>query len=111
MKEVEAATDAIEVSYRLFSQAERRPLRLISTVGWNCRDKHPTRSRITITGRRPSSYVMAPKIRVVGWLPHGQRLDGHVAATAIKGFSPSVLFSKLKPGARIDPHTGLLNCA
>ena len=30
--------------------------------------------------------------------------------TAIKGFSPSVLFSKLKPGARIDPHTGLLNC-
>ena len=26
--------------------------------------------------------------------------------TAIKGFSPSVLFSKLKPGARIDPHTG-----
>ena len=30
--------------------------------------------------------------------------------TAIKGFSPSVLFSKLKPGSRIDPHTGLLNC-
>ena len=30
--------------------------------------------------------------------------------SAIKGFSPSVLFSKLKPGARIDPHTGLLNC-
>ena len=30
--------------------------------------------------------------------------------TAIKGFSPSVLFSKLKPGASIDPHSGLLNC-
>ena len=30
--------------------------------------------------------------------------------TAIKGFSPSVLFSKLKPGARINPHTGLWNC-
>jgi len=30
--------------------------------------------------------------------------------TAIKEFSPSMLFSKLKPGARIDPHTGLLNC-
>ena len=29
---------------------------------------------------------------------------------AIQGFSPSVLFSKLKPGARIDPHTGFLNC-
>jgi aspartyl/asparaginyl beta-hydroxylase (cupin superfamily) len=30
--------------------------------------------------------------------------------TAIKEFSTSVLFSKLKPGARIDPHTGQLNC-
>ena len=29
---------------------------------------------------------------------------------AIKGFSPSVLLLKLKPGARIDPRTGLLNC-
>lgn len=29
--------------------------------------------------------------------------------TKINGFSPSVLFSKLAPGARIEPHTGLVN--
>ena len=86
VKEVEAATDAKKLSYRLFSQAERRPLRLISTAGWNCRDKHPTRSRITITGRRPSSYVMAPKIRVVGWLPTVSALMDTLPLTAIKGF-------------------------
>ena len=43
-------------------------------------------------------------------LPLGQRPDGHVAADRNKGSSPSVLFSKLKPGARLDPHTGLFNC-
>ena len=30
--------------------------------------------------------------------------------TEVGGFLPSVLFSRLRPGARIDPHTGLLNC-
>ena len=47
---------------------------------------------------------------MVEQLPHGHRPDGHVAADRNKGLSPSVLFSKLKPGARIDPHTGPLNC-
>jgi len=29
--------------------------------------------------------------------------------TRIGGFSPSVLFSRLEPGTRIEPHTGMLN--
>lgn len=33
-----------------------------------------------------------------------------IPLTEVGGFSPSVLFSRLRPGARIDPHTGLLNC-
>ena len=47
---------------------------------------------------------------MVEQLPHGQRPDVHVAADHSKGLSPSVLFSKLKRDARIDPHTGPLNC-
>jgi len=41
--------------------------------------------------------------------PETTRLMNELPLTLIEGFAPSVLFSKLDPGARIEPHTGMLN--
>lgn len=41
--------------------------------------------------------------------PETTRLMQELPLTLIEGFAPSVLFSKLDAGARIEPHTGMLN--
>lgn len=41
--------------------------------------------------------------------PETTRLMQELPLTLIEGFAPSVLFSKLNAGARIEPHTGMLN--
>lgn len=41
--------------------------------------------------------------------PETTRLMNELPLTLIEGFAPSVLFSKLDAGARIEPHTGMLN--
>ena len=42
--------------------------------------------------------------------PETKRLMEDLPLTRVNGLAPSVLFSKLNPGARIEPHTGMLNC-
>ena len=41
--------------------------------------------------------------------PKTTALLSELPLTLIEGFAPSVLFSKLDAGARIEPHTGMLN--
>jgi aspartate beta-hydroxylase len=47
---------------------------------------------------------------VLASCPETAALMADLPLTMIGGLAPSVLFSKLDAGAKIDPHTGLLNC-
>ncbi|MEL0314999.1 MAG: aspartyl/asparaginyl beta-hydroxylase domain-containing protein, partial [Halieaceae bacterium] len=50
-----------------------------------------------------------PEPEVMVACPETARLMESLPLTHIKGFSPSVLFSKLNAGATIAPHTGMIN--
>ncbi len=47
---------------------------------------------------------------VMASCPETKRLMDELPLTRIGGLAPSVLFSKLDAGARIEPHAGMLNC-
>ena len=51
-----------------------------------------------------------PDSAVLECCPHTREIMEGLPLTRVRGLAPSVLFSKLDGGARIDPHTGLLNC-
>ncbi|MGD2008298.1 MAG: aspartyl/asparaginyl beta-hydroxylase domain-containing protein [Cellvibrionales bacterium] len=51
-----------------------------------------------------------PDSTVLECCPRTRSLMETLPLTRIRGLAPSVLFSKLDGGARIDPHSGLLNC-
>ena len=50
-----------------------------------------------------------PEPEVMAACPETAKLMESLPLTHIKGFSPSVLFSKLNAGATIAPHTGMIN--
>ncbi len=51
-----------------------------------------------------------PQEDIMSCCPETTRLMEGLPLTRIGGLAPSVLFSKLDAGARIEPHTGMLNC-
>ena len=51
-----------------------------------------------------------PESDILAACPETAALMADLPLTRISGLAPSVLFSKLDAGAKIDPHTGLLNC-
>lgn len=51
-----------------------------------------------------------PETDILAACPETAALMADLPLTRINGLAPSVLFSKLDAGAKIDPHTGLLNC-
>ena len=111
VREVEAATDAIEAELAVFLASRTQAfapyihggLELPGQTSETLKDHdHWTAAFLVRDGvEDPQFSISCPTV---------SSLMDTLPLTAIKGFSPSVLFSKLKPGARIDPHNGLLNC-
>ena len=111
VKEVEAATDAIEAELSAFLATRAQAFAPYIHGGLELPGQTPD------TLRDHDNWTAAFLIRdgvedseCSAACPTVSALMDTLPLTAIKGFSPSVLFSKLRPGARIDPHTGLLNC-
>ena len=111
VKEVEAATDAIEAELTAFLASRTQAFAPYIHGGLELPGQ--TRETLKDHDNWTAAFLVRdgvedPQLSIS--CPTVSALMDTLPLTAIKGFSPSVLFSKLKPGARIDPHTGLLNC-
>ena len=111
VKEVEAATDAIEAELSAFLATRAQAFAPYIHGGLELPGQTPDTLRDH--DNWTAAFLIRDGVEDSEWsaaCPTVSALMDTLPLTAIKGFSPSVLFSKLKPGARIDPHTGLLNC-
>ena len=111
VKEVEAATDAIEAELTAFLASRTQAFAPYIHGGLELPGQ--TRETLKDHDNWTAAFLVRdgvedPQLSIS--CPTVSALMDTLPLTAIKGFSPSVLFSKLKPGARIDPHNGLLNC-
>ena len=110
-KEVEMATDAIEAELSVFLANLAQAFAPYIHGGLELPGDTPD----TLKGHDnwTTAFLMRDGAEDSEWsagCPTVSALMDTLPLTAIKGFSPSVLFSKLKPSPRIDPHTELLNC-
>ena len=111
VKEVEAATDAIEAELSAFLATRAQAFAPYIHGGLELPGQTPDTLRDH--DNWTAAFLIRDGVEDLEWsaaCPTVSALMDTLPLTAIKGFSPSVLFSKLQPGARIDPHTGLLNC-
>ena len=111
VKEVEAATDAIEAELSAFLATRAQAFAPYIHGGLELPGQTPDTLRDH--DNWTAAFLIRDGVEDSEWsaaCPTVSALMDTLPLTAIKGFSPSVLFSKLQPGARIDPHTGLLNC-
>ena len=111
VKEVETATDAIEAELSAFLASRAQAFAPYIHGGLELPGQTP--DTLKDHGNWTAAFLIRDGAEDSEWsagCPTVSALMDTLPLTAIKGFSPSVLFSKLKPGARIDPHTGLLNC-
>lgn len=111
VKAVEAATDAIEAELSAFLATRAQAFAPYVHGGLELPGQTP--DTLKDHDNWTAAFLMRDGVEDSEWsagCPTVSALMDTLPLTAIKGFSPSVLFSKLKPGARIDPHTGLLNC-
>ncbi|GIR71138.1 MAG: hypothetical protein CM15mP74_23890 [Halieaceae bacterium] len=111
VKEVEAATDAIEAELSAFLATRAQAFAPYIHGGLELPGQTP--DTLKDHDNWTAAFLIRDGVEDSEWsaaCPTVSALMDTLPLTAIKGFSPSVLFSKLKPGARIDPHTGLLNC-
>ncbi len=111
VKEVEAATDAIEAELSAFLASRAQAFAPYIHGGLELPGQTP--DTLKDHDNWTAAFLIRDGAEDSEWsagCPTVSALMDTLPLTAIKGFSPSVLFSKLKPGARIDPHTGLLNC-
>ena len=111
VKEVEAATDAIEAELSAFLASRAQAFAPYIHGGLELPGQTP--DTLKDQDNWTAAFLIRDGAEDSEWsagCPAVSALMDTLPLTAIKGFSPSVLFSKLKPGARIDPHTGLLNC-
>jgi len=111
VKTVEAATDAIEAELSAFLATRAQAFAPYVHGGLELPGQTP--DTLKDHDNWTAAFLMRDGVEDSEWsagCPTVSALMDTLPLTAIKGFSPSVLFSKLKPGARIDPHTGLLNC-
>ena len=108
---VEAATDAIEAELSAFLASRAQAFSPYIHGGLELPGQTP--DTLKDHDNWTAAFLIRDGVEDSEWsagCPTVSGLMDTLPLTAIKGFSPSVLFSKLKPGARIDPHTGLLNC-
>ena len=111
VKEVEAATDAIEAELTAFLVSRTQAFAPYTHGGLELPGQTP--ETLKNHDNWTAALLVRDGVEDPEWstnCPTVSALMDTLPQTAIKGFSPSVLFSKLKPGARLDPHTGLLNC-
>ena len=111
VKEVEAATDAIEAELSAFLATRAQAFAPYIHGGLELPGQTPDTLRDH--DNWTAAFLIRDGVEDSEWsaaCPTVSALMDTLPLTAIKGFSPSVLFSKLQPGAQIDPHTGLLNC-
>ena len=111
VKEVEAATDAIEAELTAFLVSRTQAFAPYIHGGLELPGQTP--ETLKDHDNWTAAFLVRGGVEDPEWstsCPTVSALMDALPLPAIKGFSPSVFFSKLKPGARIDPHTGLLNC-
>ena len=111
VKAVEAATDAIEAELSAFLASRAQAFSPYIHGGLELPGQTP--DTLKDHDNWTAAFLIRDGVEDSEWsagCPTVSTLMDTLPLTAINGFSPSVLFSKLKPGARIDPHTGLLNC-
>ena len=111
VKEVETATDAMKAELSTFLASRAQAFAPYIHGGPELPGQTP--DALKYHDNWTAAFLIRDGAEDSEWsagCPTVSALMDTLPLTAIKGFSPSVLFSKLKPGARIDPHTGLLNC-
>ena len=111
VKEVETATDAMEAELSTFLASRAQAFAPYIHGGLELPGQTP--DTLKDHDNWTAAFLIRDGAEDSEWsagCPTVSALMDTLPLSAIKGFSPSVLFSKLKPGARIDPHTGLLNC-
>jgi aspartyl/asparaginyl beta-hydroxylase (cupin superfamily) len=111
VKEVEAATDRIEAELNACLASRAQAFTPYVHGGLEMPGQTP--DTLKDHDNWTAAFLISDGVEDTEWsasCPTVSALMGTLPLAAIRGFSPSVLFSKLKPGARIDPHTGLLNC-
>lgn len=111
VRAVESATDAIEAELSAFLASRAQAFAPYIHGGLELPGQTP--DTLKDHDNWTAAFLIRDGVEDSEWsagCPTVSALMDTLPLTAIKGFSPSVLFSKLKPGARIDPHTGLLNC-
>ena len=111
VRAVESATDAIEAELSAFLASRAQAFAPYIHGGLELPGQTP--DTLKDHNNWTAAFLIRDGVEDSEWsagCPTVGALMDTLPLTAIKGFSPSVLFSKLKPGARIDPHTGLLNC-
>ena len=111
VNEVEAATDVIEAELTAFLASQAQAFAPYIHGGLELPGQTP--DTLKDQDNWTAAFLIREGVEDSEWsagCPTVSAVMETLPLTAIKGFSPSVLFSKLKPGARIDPHTGLLNC-
>ena len=110
VKELEAHTDVIEAELQalLLNEAEKFSPYIHSGID------RPQQGVTELLDSRDwtSAYLWEdgrPNADNMALCPKTTALLSELPLTLIEGFAPSVLFSKLDAGARIEPHTGMLN--
>ena len=105
---VEAATDEICAELRGVLQTEAAFVPYIRKLPDSPVGEHPL-----LESREWSAFFLwkdgKPIPENVERCPRTMAALGDVPLARIKGRTPSILFSRLSPGARIPPHTGYLN--
>ena len=111
VKEVETATDAIEAELSAFLASRAQAFAPYIHGGLQLPGQTP--DTLKYHDNWTAAFLIHDGAKDSEWsagCPTVSALMDTLPLTAIKGFSPSMLFSKLEPGARIDSHTGLMNC-
>ncbi|MEO0881836.1 MAG: aspartyl/asparaginyl beta-hydroxylase domain-containing protein [Pseudomonadota bacterium] len=106
---VQAASDDIKAEFAVLSGDEHRFGAYVSADG-----REPHLRQHALTGSRDWSaiHLVRNGDRIEDNLascPKTMTALGHAPVPEVQGQSPSILFSRLVPGAHIPPHTGLTN--
>ena len=110
MNELEAATDRIETE--LLALLDQQQSRFEPYIHSGIDRPQQAAGDLLDSDQWTSAYLWrdgSEQAPTMDSCPFTTELMASLPLTLIEGFSPSVLFSKLDAGARIKPHTGMVN--
>jgi len=110
MNELEAATDRIETE--LLALLDQQQSRFEPYIHSGIDRPQQAAGDLLDSDQWTSAYLWrdgSEQAPTMAACPFTTELMASLPLTLIEGFSPSVLFSKLDAGARIKPHTGMVN--